>query len=78
MDERDNKWSDFFKVGTPQCGIASGIVGALIALMLLFLGLWKTLFVALLFGLGYGFGAFTEKTEKIKAFINRIFPPKGE
>jgi len=40
-----NKW----KIGTPECGILFGLIGALIALMLLFIGFWRTVFVALLF-----------------------------
>lgn len=35
--ENDNR-PKIFRVGTPLCGLATGILGALIALMLLFLG----------------------------------------
>ena len=36
------------------------------------------LFVALFFAAGYFVGAFQNKTELIKGWINRLFPPKGE
>ncbi len=68
----------FPKIGTPICGILMGIAGAVIALMLLFLGFWRTLFVTLLFAAGYFIGACGNKTEHIKRWINRLFPPKGE
>lgn len=75
--ENDNR-PKIFRVGTPLCGLATGILGALIALMLLFLGFWRTLFVAAFFAAGYFMGASTHKTELIKGWINRLFPPKGE
>ncbi len=67
-----------FHVGTPLCGILFGVVGALIALMLLFLGFWRTLLVTVLFAAGYFVGAVQNKTEVLKALINKWFPPKGE
>lgn len=66
------------KIGTPLCGILMGIAGAVLALMLLFLGFWRTLFVAVLFAAGYFLGACANKTEVVKRVINRLFPPKGE
>ena len=60
------------------CGLVCGMVGVVIALMLLLLGFWRALFVALFFAAGYFVGAFQNKTELIKGWINRLFPPKGE
>ena len=68
------KW----KIGTPQCGIICGAIGALIALMLLFLGFWRTVFVAVLFGLGYFIGSSKDKAESVKRVINKAFPPRNE
>lgn len=67
-----------FQMGTPEGGIAIGILGAVIALMILFLGFWRTAFVALLFAAGYFIGAVNNKGEAIKNGINKIFPPKDE
>ena len=72
MDKR------FFQIGTPQCGVALGILGVIVAFMLLFLGFWRTLFVAALFGLGYFLGSSSNKAESIKNAINRLFPPKND
>ncbi|MCI6041637.1 MAG: DUF2273 domain-containing protein [Clostridiales bacterium] len=66
------------RVGTPLCGLVCGLVGVVIALALLLLGFWRTLFVALFFVVGYFVGACRNKTELIKGWINRLFPPKGE
>lgn len=78
MEDRNGLGRDFFRVGTPQCGLLTGLLGIALALMLLFLGFWRTLVIALFFVVGYALGAFTNKTESIKGFINKIFPPKGE
>ncbi len=67
-----------FHVGTPLCGILFAALGALIALMLLFLGFWRTLLVAVLAAAGYFVGAVKNKPEVLKALINKWFPPKGE
>lgn len=67
-----------FQIGTPECGIAMGILGAVIALMILFLGFWRTAFIALLFACGYFFGAVANKGEAVKTAINKVFPPKDE
>ena len=67
-----------FQMGTPECGIALGVLGAVIALMILFLGFWRTAFVALLFAAGYFIGAVANKGEAVKEGINKIFPPKDE
>lgn len=67
-----------FQIGTPECGIVMGVLGAVIAVMILFLGFWRTAFVALLFAFGYFIGAVANKGEAVKTVINKIFPPKDE
>lgn len=69
---------DKWKIGTPQCGAACAVLGAVLALMLLFLGFWRTVFVALLAAVGYFIGASKNKGEALKNVINKCFPPKGE
>lgn len=69
---------DRMQIGTKLCGLVCGAVGALIALMLLFLGFWRTLFVCALFGAGYFYGATTQKAEAVRKMINRLFPPRNE
>ena len=78
MDERNGLGRDFFRIGTPQCGFLTGILGVALAFCLIFLGFWNTLFIVFCFALGYGFGAFTNKIAGLKALINKLFPPSGE
>lgn len=66
------------QIGTPECGLLFAAAGAVIALMILFLGFWRTAFVAVLAAAGYFLGACSNKGETIKALINKLFPPKGE
>ena len=75
MENQNGGW---FKIGSAQCGILLGLAGAAIAFMLIFLGFFKTLLVVALFGIGYWFGSSTEKINRIKQTINKLFPPKGE
>ncbi len=75
MDEQ-NKRS--FQIGTPKCGVICALLGAAVALMLLYMGFWRTLFVALLAAVGYFLGATENKAGLIKSLINRLFPPKSE
>jgi uncharacterized membrane protein len=65
-------------IGTKPCGWLIGLCGAVLAFLLLFMGFWKTLLVALFFAVGYLFGSNNQKIVGIKNFINKIFPPKGE
>ena len=44
---------NLLRVGTPLCGLVCGMLGVVIALMLLLLGFWRALFVALFFAAGY-------------------------
>lgn len=62
--------------GTPQCGIVCGIAGILLAIFLLTIGFWKTLFVILLFLVGLFIGAVRDKQTFVKNLINKVFPPK--
>lgn len=68
----------FFRIGTPLCGITLGLIGVMIAFLFLFLGFWRTLFVALFFAAGYFIGASSDKAESLKRAINKLFPPKNE
>lgn len=67
-----------FQIGTPECGWICAAVGAVIALMIVFLGFWNTVFVAALAAAGYFLGAVKDKGECVKTMINKIIPPKGE
>ena len=78
MQKPNESGRDFFQIGTAKCGVAFGLAGVALAFLLLFLGLWKTLFIALLFCVGFFLGFVDHKQEKMKQLINQLFPPKGE
>ena len=62
--------------GTPAGGVFCGMLGILLAILLLTIGFWKTLFVALLCAVGVFLGAVKDKASFLKNFINKLFPPK--
>jgi len=78
MEEDRKFWSNCFRVGTRQCGMLIGILGMGAAFLLLFLGFWKTLLVVSFCAAGYAAGASSNKISLFKAWINKLFPPKGE
>ena len=48
MSENNNgKKPAILTVGTPQCAVACAVLGAVIAVLLLTIGFWKTLFITL-------------------------------
>lgn len=74
-----NSWlSDVLTWGTPLCGLVCGVCGIVIAVLMLTIGFWKTLFVALMCAAGMFCGAVSNKLEWIKKTINRLFPQKDD
>ena len=61
--------------GTPACGLLCAVLGAVAALMIIAIGFWKTVFVALLACAGAFIGGVKDKPEAVKHMINRVLPP---
>lgn len=78
MENRDHDTSRLFQVGTPLCGLLLALVGAILGLLLVTRGFWATMLIALFALIGYYLGASRDKASRIKQFINKLFPPKGE
>lgn len=76
-DHRNGEGSSL-RVCTSKRGLLCGLAGAAMALMFLFLGFWRTLFVAALFAAGWYIGGVPQKAAHFKRFINKVFPPKGQ
>lgn len=74
----ENDPKSCFHIGTNECGLVCGIIGAVIALALILFGFWNTVLIAALFAVGYFIGACDHKDALIKTLINKLFPPKGE
>lgn len=67
---------DVLTIGTPACGAACGAAGVVLAALLLSIGFWKTVFVAVLCLLGVFLGGVKDKHGFIKGLANRLFPGK--
>ncbi len=64
------------KKGTPACGLIFGTVLVVLGALVMWIGFWKTLLLALLFALGYFLGAIDKKKEFLKNTANRLIPEK--
>ena len=64
------------KKGTPACGLLLGAVLAVLGALVMWIGFWKTLVLALLFGLGYFLGAVEKKRDFLKNTANKVIPDK--
>ena len=74
-----NDWiSQLVRWGTPACAALCGLGGVLLAVLLLSVGFWKTLFIAILCVAGVFVGGVKDKAKWTKNTINRLFPPKDE
>lgn len=62
--------------GTPACGLFCGVCGVIAAILLLTIGFWKTLFVALLCAVGVFVGGVEDKQGFLRRVANQLFPPK--
>ena len=68
---------EIFTWGTPACGAACGVIGAVAAIMIIAIGFWKTVFVALLAFAGAFIGGVKDKPAAVKKLINRVLPGAG-
>lgn len=64
------------KKGTPACGLILGTVLVMLGALVMWIGFWKTLVLALLFALGYFLGAIDQKREFLKNTANKLIPEK--
>ena len=64
------------KIGTPTAGVAIGLCLVGVAVLIMVIGFWKTLLLALLFGIGFFIGTVDNKQEFIRNTANRIIPAK--
>ena len=64
------------KKGTPACGLILGTVLVVLGTLVMWIGFWKTLVLALLFALGYFLGAIDKKKEFLKNTANKLIPEK--
>lgn len=64
------------KRGTPGFGIFVGAALVALGALVMIIGFWKTLILAVLFGIGYFLGTVDNKTEFMKNAANKLIPDK--
>ena len=63
-----------FKWGTPAFGVFLGAVFVLFGALVMWIGFWKTLILAVLFAAGYFVGAVRDKSDFVKLTVDRVVP----
>ena len=64
------------KRGTPGFGIVLGAALVALGALVMIIGFWRTLILAVLFGAGYFLGTVENKGEFMKNAANRLIPDK--
>ena len=64
------------KKGTPQYGLVLGTALTLLGALVMLIGFWKTLILAVLFAVGYFLGTVENKSEFMKNAANKLIPDK--
>ena len=65
---------NMFKIGTPECAIFSAVVAMGLALLILLVGFWSTMLIALLVAIGAFIGGVKDKKQWLRDKINKLFP----
>lgn len=64
------------KRGTPMYGIVIGAALVALGALVMLIGFWKTLILAVLFAIGYFLGTVENKSEFMKNAANKLIPDK--
>ena len=64
------------KRGTPGYGIAIGAALVALGALVMLIGFWKTVILAVLFAVGYFLGTVENKSEFMKNAANKLIPDK--
>ena len=64
--------------GSLLCSVVYGVFGVIVAVLLLTIGFWKTLFILVFAAAGVILGAVGNKKNAVRDAVNRRFPAKDE
>ena len=78
MNKLSSAIKEIFTPGTPLCVLAYAALGVILATLLLTIGFWRTLFIAVFAALGALAGGIGNKRDAVRVAINRSFPPKDK
>ena len=66
------------KKGSPAFGLVLGLCFAGAAALVMVIGFWRVLILAVLFGIGYFLGTVENKEAFLKDTVNKILPRKND
>jgi len=72
MSEKDSFFKKVFTKGTPHCAVACALLGIAVALLLLWVGVWRTLLMVALVAVGAFIGGVKEKKEFLNSLIEKF------
>ena len=75
-NDRQNTPQGLFRIGTPECAVLFAMVAMVLALLLLTVGFWHMVWIALLMLAAAFLGGVRDKKQWIKNLINRLVPAK--
>ena len=78
MNKLSSAIKEIFTPGTPLCALAYAALGVILATLLLTIGFWRTMFIAVFAALGALAGGIGNKRDAVRVAINRSFPPKDK
>lgn len=65
------------KINSNRGKFLGALVGCLVGVMILFIGLFKTMFIFICTGIGYTLGGIDYKNIDLKELLEKILPPGG-
>ena len=78
MNKLSSAIKQIFTPGTPLCALVYAVLGIILAALLLTIGFWRTLFIAVFAALGALAGGIGNKRDAVRTAINHSFPPKDK
>lgn len=60
-----------FTPGTVECAIGCGVLGIIVALLLLWIGVWRTLLIVVLVAIGVFIGGVKDKRAFLSKLLNK-------
>ena len=78
MSNNSFDWKRTLTPGSVRCSVAYAAIGVLVAVLLLTIGLWRTLFIFAFGAVGALLGGIGDKKAAVRDVVNRRFPAKDE
>jgi len=76
MSRISSELKKYMTPGTPACAALYAFIGVVLAVLLLTIGVWKTLFILAFGAVGALIGGIGNKQEAVRSVVNRRFPAR--